>query len=56
MSGGRAAERMKGMKVKVVWLEDGKRNEKEFNSREEARPFADELNEKGLLWVITDKF
>lgn len=42
-------------KVKVMWLADGKHHEKNFNSYEEAKPFMDDLNEKGLLWVMTDK-
>jgi hypothetical protein len=42
-------------KVKVIWLSDGKRNEKVFNSVEEAQPLMKELNEKGELWVLSDK-
>lgn len=43
-------------KVKVIWLTDGKRNERVFDSHEEAKPLMKELNEKGELWVLTDKF
>ena len=42
-------------KVKVIWLAEGKRNERVFDSREEAEPLMKELNEKGELWVLTDK-
>jgi hypothetical protein len=43
-------------KVKILWLADGKRNERVFDSHEESKPFTNELNEKGVLWVLTDKF
>ncbi len=44
-------------KVKVLWLDDnGKRNEQIFDTREKARPLMEELNAKGMLWVLTDKF
>lgn len=43
-------------KVKVIWLTGGKRNERVFDSHEEAEPLMKELNEKGELWVLTDKF
>lgn len=42
-------------KVQVIWLVDGKRHEKIFDSYEESKPFTEDLNEKGLLWVLTDK-
>jgi hypothetical protein len=42
-------------KVKVIWLAGGKRNERVFDSHEEAKPLMKELNEKGELWVLTDK-
>ncbi|WP_156889507.1 hypothetical protein [Paenibacillus harenae] len=43
-------------KVKVIWLTDSNRKEQVFDSREEAEPLMKELNEKGELWVLTDKF
>lgn len=42
-------------KVKVIWLTDGKRNERVFDSHEEAEPLMKELDAKGELWVLTDK-
>lgn len=42
-------------KVKVIWLAEGKRNEQDFDSRLEAEPLMKELNEKGELWVMSDK-
>jgi hypothetical protein len=37
---------------KVIWLAGGKRNERVFDSREEAVPLMKELNEKGELWFL----
>lgn len=42
-------------KVKVLWLVGGQRYERVFDSYEEAKPLMEELNKKGLLWVLTDK-
>ncbi|QHW35657.1 hypothetical protein GZH47_32685 (plasmid) [Paenibacillus rhizovicinus] len=42
-------------KVKVIWLTGGKRKEQVFDTRQEAEPLMKELNEKGELWVLTDK-